>query len=72
MDIAKQRRAAREKRKMRVRRKLRGTDMRPRLCVYRSLKATYAQLVSDQTGRVLVSSSTRDIGVEGSPKSVES
>ncbi len=49
---------ARERRQARVRRRVRGTDDRPRLCVYRSNRHTYAQVISDQTGRVLASAST--------------
>ena len=37
---------------------IRGTGKRPRLCVFRSLKHTYAQLVDDEKGSTLVSAST--------------
>lgn len=56
---------ARKLRQKRVRRKIRGTDERPRLCVYRSLKYTYAQILSDDTGAVLVACSTRDLDSSG-------
>jgi large subunit ribosomal protein L18 len=42
----------------RVRRILRGTDARPRLAVYRSLHHIYAQVISDDSGRTLLASST--------------
>jgi len=42
----------------RVRRKVRGTAERPRLSVYRSLHHIYVQVVSDETGRTLLASST--------------
>lgn len=49
---------ARRRRHLRVRRKVTGVPDRPRLCVYRSLKHIYAQLVDDTSGRVLVSASS--------------
>ena len=40
---------------------LQGKEGKPRLCVFRSLRYTYAQLVEDSSGRVLASASTREI-----------
>jgi large subunit ribosomal protein L18 len=48
----------RSTRQARVRRKVRGSSARPRLSVYRSLHHIYAQVVSDETGRTLVATST--------------
>lgn len=48
----------RHRRQQRVRKKVRGTDERPRLCVYRSLKHIYAQVISDERGVTLASAST--------------
>ena len=42
----------------RIRRVLSGTAERPRLCVFRSLKHMYAQIIDDQLGRSLFSAST--------------
>ena len=42
----------------RIRAKLAGTTARPRLNVYRSLNHIYAQIVDDQKGETLVSTST--------------
>lgn len=42
----------------RIRNKISGTDERPRLCVYRSLGNIYAQLIDDEKGITLASSST--------------
>ncbi|KPL04877.1 MAG: 50S ribosomal protein L18 [candidate division Zixibacteria bacterium SM1_73] len=41
------------RRRKRVRRKVIGTSERPRLCVYKSLRHTYAQLVDDRACRTL-------------------
>jgi len=48
----------RNRRHRRVRGSLSGTPDRPRLCVYRSAKNIYAQIVDDVAGRTLVSCST--------------
>ncbi|MBW2061673.1 MAG: 50S ribosomal protein L18 [Deltaproteobacteria bacterium] len=50
--------SARLKRKKRVRKKIRGTVERPRLCVFRSARHIYAQVIDDASGRTLASSST--------------
>jgi large subunit ribosomal protein L18 len=42
----------------RLRAKMAGTPERPRLVVYRSLKAIYAQLVDDAAGKTLASASS--------------
>jgi large subunit ribosomal protein L18 len=42
-----------DRRRKRVRKKVVGTSERPRLCVYKSLRHTYAQLVDDRAGRTL-------------------
>ncbi len=42
----------------RIRNKISGSAARPRLCIFRSLKHTYAQLVDDGSGRVLAAVST--------------
>lgn len=53
-----QRYFARTQRKQRVRKKILGTDARPRLCIFRSHKHIYAQIISDDQGRTLLSVST--------------
>jgi large subunit ribosomal protein L18 len=50
-------------RQARVRKRVRGTDERPRLTVYRSLNHIYAQLISDESGRTLVAASSRSAEV---------
>jgi large subunit ribosomal protein L18 len=58
VNVAIKRRQARQKRQVRVRRKVRGSQERPRLCVFRSAKHIYAQIIEDTTGATLVSAST--------------
>jgi large subunit ribosomal protein L18 len=53
-----QRTLGRTRRQQRVRKKLVGTDARPRVCVYRSNKHIYAQVISDDKGVTLASVST--------------
>ena len=54
------RKATRERRHIRVRRKISGTADCPRLCVYRSNSNIYAQIIDDEAGVTLVSASTLD------------
>ena len=49
---------ARIRRKKRVRKKIRGTSDRPRLCVFRSSRNIYAQLIDDSAGKTLAEAST--------------
>ena len=58
MSVAKARREARVKRQVRVRRKVRGSGECPRLCVFRSARHIYAQIIEDATGKTLVATST--------------
>lgn len=53
-------RRARERRHLRVRKAVFGTPERPRLNVYRSLSHIYAQVIDDTQGVTLVSASTID------------
>jgi large subunit ribosomal protein L18 len=45
-------------RQKRVRKRVRGTNTRPRLCVFRSGKHIYAQVISDESGKTLAAAST--------------
>lgn len=51
-------REARARRHARVRKVVRGTAARPRLCVFKSLRHIYAQIINDDEGRTLVAAST--------------
>ena len=60
---------AREKKKLKIRKRVIGSAERPRLCIFRSTKHVYAQVIDDATGTTLVSASTLDTdGVSGANK----
>jgi len=59
------RNSLRVRRHARVRKRIIGTDERPRLSVFRSLHHVYAQLIDDGSGATLASASTREKGVGG-------
>ena len=67
---------ARERRKFRIRKKISGTESKPRATIFKSDKHTYAQLICDETGVTLASASTQDKEIKsklaGSTKSVAS
>ncbi|MDY6951866.1 MAG: 50S ribosomal protein L18 [Thermodesulfobacteriota bacterium] len=58
---------ARLKRKKRVRKRVFGTQDRPRLTVFRSARHMYAQVVVDTTGNTLAAASTLDKEVREHP-----
>jgi len=45
---------------VRIRRKVKGTAERPRLCVYRSLNHIYVQLIDDMAGATLVAAGSNE------------
>lgn len=49
------------KRHRKIRRTLSGTDVTPRLCVFRSNQAIYAQLIDDVKGVTIASSSSLEL-----------
>ena len=55
----------------RVRKKISGTPEMPRLCVYRSNKSIYAQVIDDTKGITLVSASTLDAALRGQLEEVD-
>ncbi len=64
------RKTERERKHIRVRRKVKGTSSCPRLCVYRSNNNIFAQIIDDEKAETLVSSSTleKEIKVKKSNK----
>ncbi|KWT83410.1 MAG: 50S ribosomal protein L18 [Nitrospirota bacterium] len=50
----------RQRRHKRVRKKVTGTEERPRLTVYKSLSHMYAQMIDDTKGQTLAHASTLD------------
>ncbi len=57
MKRSKTTKAARIRRHMRLRKRIRGTQEKPRLAVYRSLSHIYAQVIDDDSGHTIVSAS---------------
>ena len=55
----------------RVRKKISGTPEMPRLCVYRSNKYIYAQIIDDTKGITLVSASSLDPALKGQLEEVD-
>jgi large subunit ribosomal protein L18 len=60
-------RAARERRRKRVRGKIHGDTARLRLCVFRSSAHIYAQIINDDEGHTLVAASTLEKDVKSAP-----
>lgn len=58
MSQKNERETARQNRKGRIRKRIFGTEQRPRLSVFRSAKHIYAQLVVDSTGSTILAAST--------------
>ena len=55
-------RTQRTKRHARIRARVQGTAQQPRLAVYRSNRAVYAQLIDDVAGHTLAAADTRSSG----------
>ncbi|MBL7924371.1 MAG: 50S ribosomal protein L18 [Bacteroidia bacterium] len=61
----------RSKIRSRIRKTIKGTPERPRLSVYRSNKAIYAQVIDDTKGVTIVAASSRESGVDVKVNKVE-
>ncbi|MCA6380613.1 MAG: 50S ribosomal protein L18 [Cytophagales bacterium] len=48
-----------------IRKKLEGTSARPRLSVFKSNKAIYAQVIDDAKGHTLLATSSKDLDKKG-------
>ena len=57
-------RKLRNVRHRRVRKKVSGTPDQPRLCVFRSLRSIYAQIIDDTGGTTLVAASSQEAAKE--------
>ena len=57
--------AKRDRRHSRLRFKIKGTPERPRLCVFRSEKHIYAQVIDDVAGKTLAAAASNEKGFEG-------
>ena len=57
--------AARKRRAIRVRKRVSGTPVRPRLVVSRSNRHMVAQVIDDLAGHTLASASTLDVSIKG-------
>lgn len=68
MGLMNEKLKTRLKRKKRIRKKVFGTNERPRLSVFRSARHMYAQIIEDTSGRTLVSVSTGEKSVREAPK----
>ena len=55
----------RERIKFRIRKRVQGTEARPRLTIYRSVAHIYVQVVDDATGRTIASASSVEPSVKG-------
>ncbi len=61
----KQKRERRHRAHLRVRSRVRGTEARPRLSVYKSLRFIYAQVIDDSRGATLAQASSAEAEVKG-------
>jgi large subunit ribosomal protein L18 len=56
----------RERRKLRIRKRMSGTVEKPRLTVFRSAKHIYAQVIDDASGKTVAHASTLSKDLKGS------
>jgi len=60
MDRARNRVESRGRIRERIRRKVTGSELRPRLAIFKSQKHIYAQIIDDAAGKTLASASSKD------------
>lgn len=56
-----QKQQKRYRRHKKIRTKIKGTALRPRLCVFRSSKHIYAHLINDELGRTIISATDTQV-----------
>ena len=69
--MSRSREASRTRRHRRVRKKISGTTVRPRLAVYRSNKYIYAQVIDDTAGHTLAAASSKEAEITGKNLNIE-
>jgi len=62
----------RQRSKIGIRKKVLGTAVKPRLCVYRSLNHIYTQLINDSNGTTLTNASTHSKEIQAELKNAKS
>lgn len=62
---AEKKRMSRIKKKQGIRKKITGSQERPRLSIFRSLKHIYAQIIDDVAGKTIASASTCEKAAKG-------
>ena len=60
----KEKRKRKERRKQRIRAKIFGTKEKPRLCVFRSKKNIWVQIIDDKKGHTLISASSKEVNLD--------
>lgn len=68
MAVLKIKLSGKSRRRNRIRKKVKGTPERPRLCVFRSNANIYAQVIDDMEGVTIASASTLEGGIGGELK----
>ncbi|MDD4606909.1 MAG: 50S ribosomal protein L18 [Patescibacteria group bacterium] len=71
INISQNKRKTKIRRHRKIRQKIQGDAQCPRLCVFRSLKHIYAQIIDDQIGRTLVSARDEEIKAKSKTKESE-
>ena len=72
MDKAQKKRERRSRAHRRVRNRVAGSEERPRLAVFKSLRYIYAQVIDDVKGVTLAQANSREAGIQkGGPKNLD-
>jgi large subunit ribosomal protein L18 len=62
--VAQSKLVSRQRRRERIRKKVNGTALKPRLSVYKSLSHIYAQLIDDTTGKTIIAAASTEKNVQ--------